>query len=187
MTAQQIKDNTDLLIRQKTAQHSILKTEVAQQLDDIVDLADANIPLTGTTTGNPVTGDIELSGERFLVAYSVNGYGALVLNDDGSVGMQNYNGLYSQGINLSTDSLGIHISSDNPISRGITTSTDYSSNITDLDYTQKIYVDTKASKIGADNIEITDFTKGVILTAPDASRWRITVDNAGILTTTLVI
>ena len=37
MTAQQIKDNTDLLIRQKTAQHSILKTEVAQQLDDIVD------------------------------------------------------------------------------------------------------------------------------------------------------
>ena len=43
MTAQQIKDNTDLLIRQKTAQHSILKTEVAQQLDDIVDLIDVNI------------------------------------------------------------------------------------------------------------------------------------------------
>lgn len=36
------------------------------------------------------------------------------------------------------------------------------------------------------DIEITDFTKGVILRSPNDSRWRITVDNFGVLTTTLV-
>jgi len=70
MTAQQIKDNTDLLIRQKTAQHSILKTEVAQQLDDIVDLVETNIPLTGTTTGNPVTGNIEIEEKTGIEIFS---------------------------------------------------------------------------------------------------------------------
>lgn len=43
----------------------------------------------------------------------------------------------------------------------------------------------KGVKFPAD-VEITDTTKGVILTAPDASRWRITVDNSGNLTTTSI-
>lgn len=38
--------------------------------------------------------------------------------------------------------------------------------------------------IGDVDIEITDTTKGVILTSPDSSRWRITVNNAGALITT---
>ena len=39
---------------------------------------------------------------------------------------------------------------------------------------------------GTDDIEITDFNKGVILTSPNSSRYRITVDNAGTLITTLI-
>ena len=35
-----------------------------------------------------------------------------------------------------------------------------------------------------DDIEITDFTKGIILRSPDGSRWRITVNNAGLLVQT---
>lgn len=37
------------------------------------------------------------------------------------------------------------------------------------------------------DIEITDDTKGIILTSPDDTRWRITVDNSGNLTTTEVV
>ena len=36
------------------------------------------------------------------------------------------------------------------------------------------------------DIVITDSTKGLILTAPNGSRYRVTVTNAGALTTTLV-
>lgn len=36
------------------------------------------------------------------------------------------------------------------------------------------------------DIEITDTTKGIILTSPDASRWRVTIDNSGNLITTSI-
>ena len=38
--------------------------------------------------------------------------------------------------------------------------------------------------IGNGDIEITDPTKGLILTSQDSSRWRITIDNDGVLTVT---
>lgn len=41
-------------------------------------------------------------------------------------------------------------------------------------------------KSGPDDIEITDFDRGIILTSPDGSRFRITVDNTGTLQTTLI-
>lgn len=43
-----------------------------------------------------------------------------------------------------------------------------------------------ASLLGGKDIEITDSTMGVILTAPNLNRYRITVGNTGTLTTTLV-
>lgn len=43
---------------------------------------------------------------------------------------------------------------------------------------------TLAYAVGAEDIEITDSTKGIILTSPDSTRWRITVSNAGALTAT---
>lgn len=36
------------------------------------------------------------------------------------------------------------------------------------------------------DIEITDSARGIILTAPNSNRYRITVSNTGVLTTTLV-
>lgn len=36
------------------------------------------------------------------------------------------------------------------------------------------------------DIEITDYTKGIILRSPDNTRWRVTVDNSGSLITTIV-
>ena len=36
----------------------------------------------------------------------------------------------------------------------------------------------------ADDLEVTDFTKGVILKSPDGTRWRLTIDNDGTVTRT---
>lgn len=40
---------------------------------------------------------------------------------------------------------------------------------------------TVVSKVGSDDVEITSFTKGIILTAPNGTRYRVTVDNTGTL------
>jgi hypothetical protein len=59
----------------------------------------------------------------------------------------------------------------------------------DLYYTEAevtSFLSAKAAKVGADDIEITDFTKGVILRSPDNSRWRITVDNSGVISATSI-
>lgn len=42
------------------------------------------------------------------------------------------------------------------------------------------------SKVGGDDIQITDSSSGVILTSPNGTRYRVTVDNAGTLVTTVV-
>lgn len=50
--------------------------------------------------------------------------------------------------------------------------------------------DTKAANTFTENqtfqkdIEVTDTTKGLILKAPNGSRWRLTIENDGSLTTT---
>lgn len=41
-----------------------------------------------------------------------------------------------------------------------------------------------ASRVGADDIEITSSANGVILTSPNGTRYRVKVDDAGSLTTT---
>lgn len=43
-----------------------------------------------------------------------------------------------------------------------------------------------AGRLGSLDIEITDPNQGIILTAPNLNRYRITVGNTGVLTTTLV-
>jgi hypothetical protein len=47
-------------------------------------------------------------------------------------------------------------------------------------------ISTKADKVGSSDIEITDTTKGFILTSPNSTRYRITVGNDGSLTTTAI-
>lgn len=51
---------------------------------------------------------------------------------------------------------------------------------------ERLKIDVNGTITAPNDVEITDTTKGVILTAPDASRWRITVDNSGNLTTTSI-
>lgn len=85
------------------------------------------IPLTGTTVGNPVSGDILIEDS---VAIIPSGSGEFYLGDKnvGCIIISNTDALY-----LRADT--------NPNFRGIGGFVDYSPNITDLDYTQKIYVD----------------------------------------------
>lgn len=47
-------------------------------------------------------------------------------------------------------------------------------------------INNKVSLVGASDIEITDATKGVILRSPNGTRYRITVSDAGVLTTTSI-
>lgn len=43
-----------------------------------------------------------------------------------------------------------------------------------------------AGAVGAADIEITDAAKGLILASPDASRWRLTIDDTGTLISTSI-
>lgn len=45
---------------------------------------------------------------------------------------------------------------------------------------------TNISGVTTNDIEVSDFTKGIILRSPDNNRWRITVDNTGSLITNLI-
>jgi len=46
--------------------------------------------------------------------------------------------------------------------------------------------DDAAFKVGSDDIEITDATKGIILKSANNNRYRLTIDNDGIPTTTVL-
>jgi hypothetical protein len=103
---------------------------------------DSFVPLSGTEVGKPITGDLEFQGEKFLIANGIDGkYSSLILSDDGSVTMQNNDGTFQQNFGSTSELLGFLIASDNPDSRGLMSNQDFSTNITDFDYVQKIYVD----------------------------------------------
>lgn len=103
------------------------------------------IPLSGTETGNPVTGMIYVEND-------LDDYGFRRQNTDnltgvgfsGLSGIINYVDLANNEIaQITVDNNGIFIEDQlSGISRGIQSTHDYSANITDLDYTQKKYVDT---------------------------------------------
>ena len=106
------------------------------------------IPLSGTEVGNPVTGDIEInSGIKFIFPSGVDDSYGMLFSEEGLVGLYAGDGtdFILGGISIIKDSIYgaiITISSLNPLSKGLTGEQDFSANITDLDYTQKIYVDT---------------------------------------------
>lgn len=45
---------------------------------------------------------------------------------------------------------------------------------------------TLALQVQAQDYEVTDTTKGLILKSPNGSRWRLTIDNSGLITTTSI-
>lgn len=96
------------------------------------------IPLSGTEVGKPVTGDIYFNDAT-----------SLVLNDGGGgasfrVGYSGVNTFLTFQTGSGLDYIGVN-SDGVGASRGLVGGADYSANITDLDYTQKIYVDSLAT------------------------------------------
>jgi len=144
-----------------TTDRSILDKEGVQTL-----INNNSIPLSGTTENTPITGDLEIQDNNNLKIFAKAGdvEKRLVFTDEGivvleqfdnslntstakvevSTGQVNLSGRDGNTINVTdfiVGSTGVNIDAFNPDSRGISSSIDYTSNITDLDYTQKKYVD----------------------------------------------
>jgi len=99
------------------------------------------IPLTGTTVGNPVTGNIEFNRNSELA-------NLVIWDDSGSyyIDIKDYLGNITTSIaDSSVSSLSFIVNNADPLAKGIEGLHDFSPNITNLDYTQKIYVDTKVA------------------------------------------
>jgi len=127
-------------------------------INPISNILEGFIPLTGTTVGNPVSGAIETNSEIFLKTtagqFSDDG-GELIIKHPYGVSLRNVDDTTIIGISGEN----ISIKGESINSRGIISSYDYSPNITDLDYPQKIYVDKKQEAlVSGDNIK----TKGGI-------------------------
>lgn len=104
------------------------------------------VPLTGTEVGNPVTGDIEISGESSLRTDTYTG--VFISSNDDLVR------LLRGEIQIILDSEP-HITVDAPASsQGLHGTQDFTGNITDLDYTQKKYVDERGSVFNATTSEL---------------------------------
>lgn len=127
------------------------------------------IPLSGTEVGSPVTGDIEIADDIKIKSVDVSatdGYlkfrtGQFEQKTTDNIGLTNSE-IRSSGTSaffrvtdnntgfsnqISVSNVGIDVNSTDPLSRGLSAIQDFSPNITDLDYTQKIYVDNIAGKI----------------------------------------
>jgi len=107
---------------------------------------DGFIPISGTEFGSPVTGDIEFEfdTDRNIISHSEDfTFSSSVSYSAGSL---NLGGVRPEGnADIQINSAGngnILIGSSD---RGLVGNDDYSANITDLDYTQKKYVDTRIS------------------------------------------
>lgn len=123
----------------------ILLTQIAGSNDTIMtanryffDQSQNAIPLSGTEVGSPVNGDIYFNDAT-----------SLVLNDGGGgasfrVGYSGVNTFLTFQTGSGLDYIGVN-SDGVGASRGLAGGADYSANITDLDYTQKIYVDNAIS------------------------------------------
>jgi len=119
---------------------------ITGDIENQEDLTDYVIPRGGTEVDKPITGILRVEGD--------NGNGIVSTFDDKTSGI-NFNGTNSSffaiddvstlGTNLSITPDGLLLSSSEPASRGLKSDTDFSPNITDLDYPQKIYVDNHAT------------------------------------------
>lgn len=92
------------------------------------------IPLSGTSAGNPITGDIELDNTKSRKIQGIVG-NFIEFAYDGSIKINESSSspVYVQGIVVEASSATASV--------GISGTKDYTPNITDLDYTQKKYVD----------------------------------------------
>lgn len=109
------------------------------------------IPLEGTAVGSPVTGDLEVSeaGENGNMYYHINGtdiYNSIQFSDNG-IKLEKRDHVTSDESSFTVRNEGTVIYNNISGSRGLIGTQDFTANITDLDYTQKKYVDDVAGKI----------------------------------------
>ncbi len=108
------------------------------------------IPLTGTEVDSPVSGDIEFDGyvgnALFFPDPNDNDTWSSIFNEDGITKLQSTNGIFYKQLEFSgVDQDSFNIVSSNPNFKGFSGGQDFTPNITDLDYTQKKYVDERGS------------------------------------------
>lgn len=124
------------------------------------------ILLTGTTPSNPVSGEIEVL-ETAKGIWSKGGsypddYSGIFLGE-GSSGLYFRNLFDNNEVSIRTYDSGVVISDNRLTAIGLSGAQNFSPNITDLDYPQKIYVDTGlSSKLDASAYN--QYFKGVYLT-----------------------
>jgi len=107
------------------------------------------IPLSGTEVGKPITGDIEISNNDNPINFysgdlTDNAKGFQTWKDDGSFKLFSiFGGIERSSLQIGNEGVSISAFGDgSSVAYGISGGEDFSPNITDLDYTQKIYVDT---------------------------------------------
>jgi len=128
--------------------------------DDAVRVQDLQgyIPLSGTISGAPVTGNIEIDnpGEAVgLIRTTANGLSSIGIGETGIPGLRT-SGDYDTSITVSSNSIDVY--GDDPASRGLRGVQDFTPNITDLDYTQKKYVDDAIAAGGGGTGTVTSVT-----------------------------
>ena len=104
------------------------------------------IPLSGTEVGSPVTGDIEVN-ESVKIKQDNGSYSSSITFEDGGVILSGVNGVNEASSLAFNQDGNLYFETQVASSRGVTSTIDYTANITDLDYVQKKYVDDKAGRI----------------------------------------
>lgn len=100
------------------------------------------VPISGTTAGNPITGPLKMADGTEI--YSENSNKSSIFFEDGILYIKFLNSLLEESQFLLSEP-GLSISSLTSGFRGFIGTQDFTPNITDLDYTQKKYVDERGS------------------------------------------
>jgi hypothetical protein len=135
------------------------------------------IPLSGTTVGNPVTGDVEFANFQSLYQLDASEeYEAKFTFEDGRPAIrvrQTTGTLYSAV--LSIDSNVLSIVSDDPNFRGLEGISYYGANYNDNSYVQKKYVDDGLSAIRKSAYKTADETVNNTTVYVDDADMRVTI------------
>ena len=142
-----LTDKIAKVIGEKIFTANIDKNDLSELIKEIAVIAEAGggglvIPLSGTTVGNPVTGNIELNEVTKIYFNNTDYYRAINFSfKDEGINISSTNNIsgYTSFIQISPEHILIY--SNNETSKGLSSNVDFTQNITDLDYTQKIYVD----------------------------------------------
>jgi len=128
-------------------------TSIIRKSVNIVAIPDDFVPLAGTISGSPITGDLEFYNtaddtNSFIKYYTSLG-DFIFGNDSNYVSKNGFyvdDGTYVNSLQIGNIADKFLAESNNPDFKGFSGSADFSPNITELDYPQKIYVDNEVDK-----------------------------------------